>query len=115
MSAEEVRREDTARERSLDELAKELADGTTSRGQVLKWLMGTLLGGSLLALIPNAANAQQRVGGGGDGNHHDHRHHGEGGGGGSVCPPLCPPGSFTTTSQGQCHCAYIFSGNRGDF
>jgi hypothetical protein len=94
--------EDIAQERSFDEMAKELANGTTSRGQALKWLMGTLLGGSLLALIPGTAQAKQQ---GGE-QHHPHHHRG-GGAGEDTC---CPAGSFTTTAptpQGECQCAPI--------
>jgi hypothetical protein len=56
---------DTTETRSFDEIAKELAAGTTSRERVLKGLIGPLLGGGLLALVSGEAraNAHQSSGG----------------------------------------------------
>ena len=44
----------------FDEAAKGLAGGTISRGQALKLTGSALLGGGLLALFPDAADAQQQ-------------------------------------------------------
>src|SRR5687767_1724605 len=52
------RQADTTEERSFDEMAKGFAGGPTSREQVLKGLVSTLLGGGLLALLPGAAGAK---------------------------------------------------------
>ncbi len=54
---EATNREDATRERSFDELAKELARGTISRLHALRFIGGALLGG-LLALIPGVSSAQ---------------------------------------------------------
>jgi hypothetical protein len=42
------------REHSLDELAKELATGTLSRGKAIRWMGGALLGAAL-ASVPGLA------------------------------------------------------------
>jgi hypothetical protein len=44
----------------FDEAAKGLAGGTISRGRALKLTGSALLGGGLLALLPDAADAQQQ-------------------------------------------------------
>ena len=44
----------------FDEAAKGLAGGTISRSQALKLTGSALLGGGLLAMFPEAADAQQR-------------------------------------------------------
>jgi hypothetical protein len=109
---------DTTEKRSFDEIAKGFADGTASREQVLKGLVGALFGGGLLALVPGVAGAKAHqssgssagVGGGGgrrqrhrggDGKRRTH-HRGEGGrrrkhrsgegsGGGGGGGDVCPP------------------------
>ena len=63
-------------EHSFDKLAKGLAAGTLTRGQVLKLagaaLLGSVFGG--LFGLPASEAQSQRIGGGGGGHHH-HRHH----------------------------------------
>jgi hypothetical protein len=93
--------EDMTEEHSFDELAKGLADGTISRRRALKMLAGALFGGSLLALIPGAAEAASQsvgggIGGGGGGHqrrHHHHHHHHHSG--------RCPSGT-TRLCNGTC-------------
>ncbi len=57
-SGEVTNREGMTRERSFDELAKGLANGSVSRGRALK-LLGAVLVGGVLASIPGLAWAQQ--------------------------------------------------------
>ena len=59
------RQADTTETRSFDEIVKELAAGTTSREQVLKGLVGSLLGGGLLALVSGGARAKAHQSSGG--------------------------------------------------
>ena len=76
----EVRsREDTTEEHSFDELAKGMASGTISRGQALKLVGATILGGTLVGLFPGVAEARH---------HHHHRRHGSVGG---APPSTCGP------------------------
>src|SRR5215210_3263876 len=83
VSAEDLPRyseqEDVKEGRSFDDLARGLADGTLSRRRALKLFVGTLLGGSLLAIIPGAAGASEQSiggdGGKGDGRNRRHSHH----------------------------------------
>ena len=125
MPAEELPREihdqeDTTEEHSFDELAKGLANSNLSRRQALKVLLGALLGGSLLAMLPgtakalvqqvaNTGNALNEQGvveqqGGGSGG-------GGGGGSGGGCPPerlcrpsntCCPAGQICAPGGGVC-------------
>lgn len=119
MSAEEqpryYDREYVTEGRSFDDLARGLADDTLSRRRALKLFAGALLGGSLLAILPGAAGAEQSIGGGGGGtkhHHHHHRHHGGGSGGRfadcpsrRVCRPsnrCCPRGQVCAPGGGVC-------------
>ena len=89
MLAEDPHREDVIQEtHSFDELARGMAEGTLCRRQALKLIVGALLGGSLLALLPGTAgaNVEQHVGGGGGKHRHRHRHHRSGGQGASCSP-----------------------------
>jgi hypothetical protein len=74
-----VRPGDTTGGRSFDELARELARGSVSRGQALKLACTALLSGALGSFfaLPRVASAQQSVGGGsgGSGGKHHSRHH----------------------------------------
>jgi len=49
--SEDQSTEDRVRERSLEELPKEVANGSLSRGQALKWVGVALLGGVLASIL----------------------------------------------------------------
>src|SRR4051794_12377907 len=89
---------DSTAERAVDAMAKGFAGTTTSRQQVLKGLVGTLLGGGVLEFLPGGAGAKPRPSRGRSSSHGDGRrpndhgggddqetHHG--GEGNGVCPP----------------------------
>ena len=104
-------------EHSFDKLAKGLAAGTLTRGQVLKLAGAALLGGVFGGLFGLPAQAQSQsvgggVGGGGGGSSHHHHHHHRSrvhcGGGrcprGSVCasgPGFCPTDSVCVKKRCQ--------------
>jgi hypothetical protein len=93
-------------EHSFDKLAKGLAAGTLTRGQVLKLAGAALLGSVFGGLFGLPAQAQsQRVGGGGGGrgapHHHRHHHHHHHQGG--RCPSgTTPCGKSCCTSSEVC-------------